>query len=288
MRLHQLFEGLSSVLYHGTDLHSMLDILRTDSFRLTPDLGTVSDKALRSKGKIYYMSFSRSKVGEYSYPTSTSMSSASMIVVDGRALQSAGYSGKPVSYWGDDPNLYKGHADEMEDRLYSAKPYIPNASNYIREIHSFYNTERSNGDIIIRALRRIYILAKKLNIPFYIYSDRTKYDLLDKRYAEKIINLQVPKKKEPIPIHRRPPMKHFAEYMELLSVDDKSKLSKNALQQLSDLRHSGMGRVLSAEIHNARQGDARQQLDRFLAKLKQFNLTSAEEVIEFVKQKFDV
>jgi len=278
-----IFERLSAVLYHYTNISNVLEILNTDSFRLTPDIASKAETSFRKTDKIYYMSFSRSKTGQYHYPTVGS--TGVLLVVDGDKLNQR-YSGTPVDYW-------EGtHKDEMEDRLYSSKPYIKNAHQYISEIHILIKP-KDNPDWetsrFIRRARKIYIASAKENIPVYFYTDNRSFNSLDKDKAVPISSIELTKFDPTDRPYQSIGRNYFEPYMELLSVDDASKLSKRAasiLYNASGWYKQDAIRTLSADIHNSRTGSGRTHLDKFLKKITSLGLKSPTDVIGYIENKF--
>lgn len=277
-----LMERLSSVLYHSTDLKSVLNILENDVFRLTPDLGSVSDADLRKNDKIYYMSFSRSKTGQYHYPVGWI---GTMLVIDGDKLN-YNYSGKAVDYWGREYNK-----DEMEDRLYSKNAYIPEASKYIKEIHIYIKPDENDSyrySKFVRMTRKIYIDASKKNIKTYFYDDNKAFDMLNKSKSISISDLKL----DPVDPTDKPysykQKNYFAPYMELLSVNAYEKLSKDAKDLLYKISWYKDDKInsLSADIHNAKKGRSREDLDKFLTKVRSLNLKSVTDIINHIENKF--
>jgi hypothetical protein len=279
-----LMERLSSILYHSTDLSSVLNILKNDEFRLTTDISSPSDSSLRKNDKTYYMSFSRSKTGEYHYPVGWI---GTMLVIDGDKLN-ANYSGKAVNYWGKDFNK-----DEMEDRLYNKSGYIPNATKYIKEIHIYIKPDARDQERyskFVRMARKIYILSKKNNIQTYFYNDDKAYNLLQKEKSIPISSIKL----EPIDPTDKPyvsiPRNYFAPYMELLSIDDYEKLSKNSKDLLYKISwyKTDYIKSLEADIKYANtNNNLRKKLDNFLNKIKTLGLKNVEDVINHIQNKFD-
>ena len=285
MKMMQILtEGLSDILYHSTSLYNVLRILKSNRLQLTPDIGTDAETGLRKKNKIYYMSFARSKMGDYHSPSKYA-GNLSLLVVDGRQLKQDGYSGSPVDYWG------WGDKDEMEDRLYSKQPYIEDAAKYITEIHTYYNPEGSeeNKAKSIRWMRSAYIMAKKLGIPMYVYDDVEAFKLLNKAKTTSISTLRYNTDEPQLKPYQRVSRNYFAPYMELLSVNDKTKLSSDAKRILYNIQGWSKDdaiRSLAADIHNERTGQSRQNLDKFLTKVSSLKLTSVSDIIKFIDAKF--
>jgi len=260
------------------------------------------------------MSFARSKLGKYHYPAVKSQQGQTLIVLDGQKLMAAGFSGKPVDYWG------WGDKDEMEDRVYSDKPVIPNANKFIKEIHmlmdrtpemkepgpmdkmmnpdakpSEYPRDQKRDDIYIRLMRNVFRASKQLDIPVYIYKDVKSFNLLDKRNATSSLgsarpSAPAPKSWSPTPRsgRRRNP---FADYMEMLKIQDKSKLSPEAKKRLDNMEgwyKDDSIRSLAADVHNARTSDARPKLDALIEEMKKLKIYTLTGLVDHLIKKFKV
>ena len=281
MRYCELFESLSSILYHSTSIKSVLEMLSSNRFRLTPDFGTDSEIGLRSSDKIYYMSFSRSRINDYRSYNGGSC----LLVLDGDKLNQR-YSGKSVDYWGSSFDT-----DEMEDRLFSKDAHIENADNYIREIHCLprlaYEDDKKRD---LSWIRKIYIMANRMNISVYVYGDRDSYRLLDKRKSVNLSSFGDIKNNEK-PYVSYGGRNNYAGFMELLSDIDRDKLSKVAEDLLYKIRYDGFGdikRSLSADIHNDRTGRGRENLDKFLSRLRQLGIKNIDQLFDYIKTKYDL
>lgn len=282
MKVQQILEGISEILYHYTRLNGLTEILKTGEFRLTPDLGTDVEKVNRQKDKIYYGSFSRSRVGRYHYPIVDVQQGATIIVVDGRKLQADGYTGAPMDYWGWGGN----QNDEMEDRVYSKQSTIPNFLKYIREVHILVSDQDTTArDNAVRAARLAYRTLTQRGISVYVYSSAKHLNMLNKAKAVSVKSLKT----------ERPPefstgwlegTNWFAPYIELLKVDDRNRLSDKARKTLRMLRGLDGKTILKNDIHNSRTGRSRPQLDKFLNHLKANNITSVEQYVDHIVTKF--
>lgn len=285
MKMMQILtEGLSDILYHSTSLYNVLSILKNNRLQLTPDIGTDAETGLRKKNKIYYMSFARSKMGDYHSPSKYA-GNLSLLVFDGRQLKQDGYSGSPVDYWG------WGDKDEMEDRLYSKRPYIEDASKYIKEIHVFYKKEQhaETNAKNVRWLRSAYIMAKRAGVEMYVYDDVDAFKLLNKKKSVSISTLQYDNSIEPSKPYFSTRRNYFAPYMELLSVNDKTKLSSDAkriLYNIDGWNKDDAVRSLAADIHNERKSPSRPNLDKFLAKASSLKLNTVSDIINYIDSKF--
>ena len=166
-----LEEGISQVVYHFTSTDALANILKTNRFMTSVAYGTPADMAANKK-KLYYFSLARSMRSTYAKEGR----GAAVIKLDGRKLGN-NYKGSPMDYWG--PGW---STDEMEDRIFTDKPYIEPASRYIEEIGVSmplfdYGGKRPQTytDRNIEWVRTIQEEGKKLGIPVYIYYDSAGY-----------------------------------------------------------------------------------------------------------------
>lgn len=160
----EILGGLSPILYHLTTIWPASNILEKNRFELKPAEGTGIENDI-SEGK-YYLSCARSKANDY-FRRNAGTSSV-ILVLDGVKLGQR-YAGLPVNYWYSptSPGLTKDN-DEMEDRVLSSKPFIPDAMSYITQIHVMRDRE---GDVKTYGPRiySIYRAAKFSKIPIFMY-----------------------------------------------------------------------------------------------------------------------
>lgn len=287
-------EGVSSILYHVSQIHNVRDMLTDNSIRLTPNFGTQAERGHEPEGKIYYLSTARSKTGSYGYPVSKHQKQSAMVVFDGQALMAAGYTGKAMDYWG--PDFRALGKDEMEDRIFSKKPAIPNASKYIKEIHILFDEDDTDHrtPFQARVVKDLGYKAKRLGIPLYIYTDQQAFGLLNKAKSLPVTSVASDADRLPLPdtdVEPRgyrggPARNNFGGWIELLKTDDKSKLSKDGKYALYRAGYMDTNLGVDADIHNARSDRGRAHLDKFLAVLHQFNIKSSTELITYVNNKF--
>jgi hypothetical protein len=175
MRLQELTEGLSQVLYHYVKRpNSLIEILQSNKLRLNAFFGdSYSGKDIGKK--YYYLSTTRSKLG--SYHAQEHVVAGVMLVLDGAKLAQK-HTGGPFDYWNDK------HHDEMEDRILSNHPFIENAKSYITSIHILYQYD--NGvDAEGQQYLRAYAAAKKSGIPTYFYNSRKAWVTQNTKHAIK-------------------------------------------------------------------------------------------------------
>lgn len=114
-----LNEYYSDILYHFTGLRNIYNIIKTNTFSLTPSMSREIDSGF-NKNKMFYASFARSKLSSYGNNSTT----MACLVVDKNKLKQ--FKIVPIDYY-----QTKLLTNEMEDRVLTDKPYIKNFVNYI-------------------------------------------------------------------------------------------------------------------------------------------------------------
>lgn len=247
-------EGATSVLYHYTSGRPALKILQTGEFELTSSYGNKSEEKITPPGYPYYMSTTRSKVGDYHvrYPGSHAV----MFVLDGNKIAQR-YKVKPVDYWermwaSDESNQ---RTRESEDRVYSKTPTIP--ADSIKEIHQLVmGKDEHRGPVI----RNMAILAKKRGIPIFFYTDEDSWVLQDKRKAVPVSQIASELGGQMPNAYHRPSRRisSLEQWLELIMKSDQSQLSDEANKLRYNLvyygsRHSEDDQSLRNDLHNARK-----------------------------------
>jgi hypothetical protein len=212
--LERISAGISNIVYHYTSLRNAGAILRDDKFNLT--FATGSDDTHQPKDKYYYLSTTRSRIGNYHVGSYIGV----LFKLNGRKLQD-NYIGNPVDYWGPKFKKVEPASNEMEDRIWSDKPEIKPASKYVDELHVYYDTTHSKEP---KGLRDLLVQAKRKHIPYYVYTDRKAANLLDTRKAVKLEDLDLNvEPKKPFPSYT--PRDKAASWVELYEKDKKEYLS---------------------------------------------------------------
>jgi len=178
-------EGFTDILYQYRSPHTILKILQKDSFFPSVGFGTPSEVDI-NKGYKYYLSFARNLRGTYHQQGKM----AAYMVLDGRKL---GYrfKGSAVDYWQWGHDVKK---TEVEDRLFTNKPVIKDANQYIESIHVSIPIEMksSTSDKVypnqyrttqIETLKELDAEAKKKEIPIYFYDDSGAYRMKNTKKA---------------------------------------------------------------------------------------------------------
>jgi hypothetical protein len=148
-----LNEGISDIAYHFTSVTNLMKIIGNNEFLPTTTIGKSRDQVV-NKNKYYYMSTTRSKSAGF-------VKGDVKIVLDGRKLKH-NYKVAPVDFWANQADPDK----EQEDRIVTDQPVIPNALNYILEIHIHLTNHTSVTPKLVNTLDQI---SKINNIPTYYY-----------------------------------------------------------------------------------------------------------------------
>lgn len=294
MRLIELItEGLSPVLYHYTNTNAALDIIKSNSFKLAASSGTHSEEQLRSGDRVYYLSTTRHKMGGYHLDNNLT---GVMLNLDGKKLGER-YKGKPVDYWG--PDWYgagrKGYETrEAEDRVYSVEPRIPNAKQYIQEVHVLFSEQgqKYHKEKAGVRNRRLLIAAKAAGIPVYIYEDPKAWLIQNKSKAvnpKSIAMLGTGDAAKDLDQrgYQRRRNKDFAGWLELYHVNDSDKLTSASKLQygyITRYPHEGVTQ-LANDIHNNKT-KPESGLTSLLRIMRKEKLTSPKEYVEFLEKKW--
>jgi hypothetical protein len=243
----QIFSSLGEI-YHSTDVGYALKMLQENRTKLSTNLGSVSDQG----ATVYFLSMTRSKLGSYHQGTQK----GAMLVLDPDYLMSFGKLG-PVDYWGREFRLVQPTHNEMEERLWSKKQFIPlpkPASKLIKAIHVVRVLPDAWGDRFQFMLRRLWLEAKRQGIKFYFYNNQKDWLLQRKERAipfeqakSQLIGPEVLPSGSGGRDSSRP-------WRELYYATDKAKLSKRTQQiwQNTYYRPDEAKTSLMADIHNMR------------------------------------
>lgn len=277
-----LHEGISSVLYHGTSVSSAYHIMKTDKFKLSMAEATSSESGISKK--LYYLSTTRSVSGSFhSDPYGASV----LFKLDGDAL-GHNYSGNPVDYWGAEFRKINPAKNEMEDRVFTNKPYIENAKKYISEIHIYFNMKERSNDITTLQFRKLYLAAKISGINSYVYDDKRAFSTLDKRKAITPTHTMLGKgvklpKKSP----DRMPYDAITPYVEIYyakSTDDLSDKGKRLVNMLT--RYSIDAKPsMSADLHNNKSNP--DQMEKLMKVWRKAKIHSIDEYIKLMTDKWN-
>jgi len=163
--MNKITEGLTDIVYHGTSIDSMYQILSSNRVMTSVAAGVGADAGI-NKGRFFFFSTARSintfregfGIAEWS----------GIFVLDGRKLGQK-YKAAAVDYWGPGFN-----ADETEDRLVTDDPYIENFSKYIKEVRLNLPKIQSRNitNLMFKSIMGSIDVLESKNIPFKIVTDK--------------------------------------------------------------------------------------------------------------------
>jgi len=245
-------EAATAIVYHYCGVSAAAKILTTGVFQLSSITGSKSEEQYAPPGYPYFLSTTRSKVGDYHRYTG---SSAVMFVIDGNWLNQR-YKSKPVDYW-DRSWQHSGgtRTSESEDRIFSKEPEIP--INGVLAVHVLL---KEQSEYRSPEVRTTLITAKKRGIPAYLYTDESAWRLQDTRKAvtpsAAASLLKGPQQKGYTP--SRPPAMYLEPWLELIYKNNKADLTPRAEKLRYDLvyygsRYRDEDSGLSTDMSNARK-----------------------------------
>jgi len=286
-----LTEAATSVLFHYTSVWTAEQILKDQEFKLSSSTGTGVEAGLAPKGYPFFLSTTRSKVGDYHRYTPYS---AAMFVLDGDWLNTHGVKTKPVDYW-DRMWLQSssGRTSESEDRIFSRTNTLP--LTMVRELHLFIKPDDKSADERHRVrVRHCLILAKQQNIPVFLYTTSQAWLLQDKRRAvnPSEIKSALSGSIEPTKTWRKSRYDHLGQWLELMHQDQKSRLSAGAETLRYSLiyhsQYSDAHKGLENDMHNSRKPASSEypevvKINKFMMKHK---ISSVKELYHYLKDKW--
>lgn len=253
MKIAELIvEAATAIVYHYAGVSAAAKILTSGVFQLSSVTGNQSEEMYAPPGYPYFLSTTRSKVGDYHRYTG---SSAVMFVLDGNWLNQR-YKTKAIDYWERSWQHSGGsRTSESEDRVFSREPEISIAG--VKEVHVLLKEQNENRSPEVRT---ILITAKKRGIPAYLYTDETAWRLQDTRKAVSpaeaaaLLKGQPPKGYTP----SRPQTMYLEPWLELIYKNNKAELTPRAEKLRHDLiyygsRYPDQDSNLGTDMSNARK-----------------------------------
>jgi len=282
VKANELFEGITSEVYHATSTFAALEIVKQNRFKLATSVGTDHERTMQTKP--YFFSVTRSKVGKY---TEKMTMEGTVFVLDGQALSHT-YSGKAVDYWQWGHDSY-----EAEDRIYSETPYIEPASRYIKEVHTFHTDRFSQsnpeGPRAAR-YRKLAVACKTRGIPFYFYTDYKAWLLQNKRKAEPLSAYTKQARSTEVSRPYLTDRKRWSRpWLELYYKDDLSQLSKEAKQTRDLIVHQDYRgdswKRLANDLHNNKT-QPETGVANIIKIMRKEKLKHIEEFVSYLKDKW--
>jgi hypothetical protein len=289
-----LLEAATDIVYHYTSIRSAQQILKDGAFKLSSVMGNKSEEELAPAGYPYFLSTSRSKMGDYHRYVGTG---GVMFVLDGRWLNQR-YRVKPVDYWERSWQHSPGRTRETEDRVFSRESEMPIAP--VQEIHVLLKEQDERQSPGARAL---LLAAKRQGIDTYFYANERDWVLQRKERAQSLADPAVQQRlrgQQPSTYYRRPVRgiavpggepygrSSILDWIELIKKQPGQALSKSADKLRYNIQYYGDHTArLKNDLFNARKPGEPEyaiavQLVDYLNKKK----ISLDQLSELLKQKW--
>jgi hypothetical protein len=285
-----LTEGASDILYHKTGIDAALDILKSGEFKLTSSIGSDVEASMAIKGMPYFLSTTRTKVGDYHRYVGDS---AAMFVLDGRKIGN-NFKVEPVDYWDRMWLHNRERTRESEDRIYSKTNTM--SIEYVTELHVLLQSQRDNRSEVARQL---LIASKTRGIKTYLYNDEKAWRLQDTRRSLKAADYQsLLKGHRADPPYMKRPVRgqgksnygrsHILDWIELVMKQPGQQLSKNADKIRYNLQYYGdTSTQLKNDFFNAkRPGESEYPLVVKLGNFMNKNNLDFRSLADMLKQKW--
>lgn len=292
MRISEVItESLSRVAFHYTSIPTALKIIQSGNFELSSALGSIEQQYM-PKGKPYFLSTTRTRRG--GYHDNAGRTTGVLFVLDGNWFNQ-NYKSQPLDYWGNRNPLQSHHrSHEAEDRVFSAEPTIPIGG--VSAIHVLYSidpdwvddkTDSHNRAVV----RELLISAKTKGISTYFYTDKTAWQNQDARHQGDVKLLTGSRDKPWFRQKRK--NSYMSQWIELMMINDKSKLSKEADKMRYNLNYTydkeDAARSLDVDMSNARKPDSgqeRQAAVKIIAYMRQHGLNTIKDFVNHIADKW--
>jgi hypothetical protein len=297
-----LFEKIQDVLYHSTGISNLRKILEENVFRLSSVVGTNLEFEFAKGKKYYFLSTTRSKLGDYH--VKNVVNGTVLIVLNAEKLKRKGFWGHPVNYWYQWDSTRKVQ-NEMEDRIFSSKPEIGPATDFIEEIHILIDIEeaRKTNSSLVEEFKDVLRILLKRKIPIFVYAKKIAFFLLDKRRAFEVPVSALKKeiRKVPLPdVSTKEKRKSFREFREntlkgiyellVKPVSQKKNLSNSASSALKYLLYypKDFSSIFRIEMFNNRMPNRpeRKYVEKIIDFMIRNSLKSPEDVKNFLENKW--
>lgn len=253
MRAHEIVnESATSIVYHYASTGAALKILASGAFQLSSVTGNKSEEQYAPPGHPYFLSTTRSRVGDYHRYVG---SSAVMFTINGDWLNQR-YKTKPIDYWERAWQHSPDRTRESEDRVFSKTSSIP-----IDGVTAIHVLLKDWHEFRSPQTRKILILAKKRGIATYLYNDEKAWRLqnisrsVSPGQMKDTLSGQDPSRVT------HPGYTSLEPWLELIFKNKKSDLSPKAEKLRNNLvyygsRYPNEDNNLGTDMSNARKPDA--------------------------------
>jgi len=308
----QLFENVSDIVYHNTYTHRIYQILKNNTFNLSPVFGSRSDLEING-GFLYTLSLTTTRSADLGYAKRIPNDGIVRVTLDGRKINQ-NFKTKRVDYWGSDKNPNSEiwddmgdidkksimmSNDEMEERILSNNSTIKNANKYISCI-DILNANKEYTETI-----KYY--CDKLDIQFNAYDSKKYFNqsLSSKAIKVKSIDHKIEIKEDPIyssnsdiiyyMIYKNDKLKkeiysyiknNFNDRYNTM-IKDVEKFANNKKYYMSyydEFRVNDLSRSLSSNIHNNKKSNNKYSiylLGMFAKDMKKNNTSTIQEYLKY-------
>ena len=176
-------------LFHATDTHKLLKILKSDALKLTYADASDSESKM-ARDYPFYLSTSREKYGGYARGGQVDgLNQDVVLVINGKAVErTKGFAMFDVDYWGKSDADRQINHNETEERIVGERDSLTKLKKYVSEIHIFCKQSRfdplgkwNDSSKSYNTIHNIYLpiikLANALGIPTYFYVEGTKSNI---------------------------------------------------------------------------------------------------------------
>lgn len=268
-----LNEYYSDILYHFTGFTNIYNIIKTNTFSLTPTMSREIDSVF-NKNKMFYASFARSKLSSYGNNSTT----MACLVVDKNKLKQ--FKIVPVDYY-----QTKLLTNEMEDRVLTDKPYIKNFVNYIISVDIFISPKYYEK---LPMLKKIKHLCDSLNIQLRFFKDSNDFTYSKNFLSDKSLDdflIEIENEYEIRPDDNSYDNKQIDPFINLMKgvrLDDED--TKQLLYYVKyDYGVNDIATRLKYAMHTGYKSEAAKELPQVARRLK---LKTIRDIANFIKQKY--
>jgi ribosomal protein S15P/S13E len=286
-----LNEMLTDLVFHFTSLRNAENIMKTGRLKLTPSIGTGAEDYLKSGDRVYYISLARSRTADYT--VQGAYREGVVFNMNGQYFNRH-HRSRAVDYW---ERMWAhrtkdGRTSEMEDRLFSDKPFIDlDLSKAFSGIHILVKDDLVSFQVM--SAINIVKIAKQNNIPVFVYDDKNAFIIQDTRKAMSVTTLvdMYKKSEKKEPYSGRENRGYFDKWLELIFKTDRSQLSKQAKSMtwnMYGMYADDMTRSLSADIHNYKKDETyADQIHKIVSYMKKNGFKTIKELISHLGEKWN-
>lgn len=287
MFVSEIFESLSRVAYHYTNIAAAGKILEAGEFQLSSVLGSI-EQQYAPKGHMFFLSTTRTRHGGYH---SYIGDSAVMFVLNGDWFNQH-YISRPVDYWENrDPAKVSHRPHEAEDRVFSKEPTI--STDGVQSVHVLVKGD-SKSDGHGGYARKVLTAAKRRGIPVYFYEDEQAWRNLVTSRAVPITDR--PTLRGQVRYRRGADRKGYLQpWIELIFAQNQQQLSKKADSLRYSLTYNEYDKNIAAgglenDIGNARKPNAgpdRELALKIIQVMQKLGIDNLRELVNVLAHKWE-